>query len=65
MHGEGWTIMACWLTLPARGGVYELGRLQYDRGGTSCHVAPCSSARSSTTLQAGRHWQIRRGRFPI
>jgi hypothetical protein len=35
MHGEGWPVMQSWLTLHARGGVYELGRLQYQRGSTS------------------------------
>jgi hypothetical protein len=35
MHGEGWPVMQSWLTLHARGGVYELGRLQYQRGGTA------------------------------
>ena len=31
MHGEGWPVMQSWLTLHARGGLYELGRLQYQR----------------------------------
>ena len=35
MNGEGWAVMQSWLTLHARGGVYELGRLQYQRGGTA------------------------------
>ncbi|HEX5407084.1 MAG TPA: acyltransferase domain-containing protein [Pseudonocardiaceae bacterium] len=35
MHGEGWPIMQSWLTLHARGSVYELGRLQHERGGTA------------------------------
>ncbi|HEU5353233.1 MAG TPA: acyltransferase domain-containing protein [Actinocrinis sp.] len=35
MHGEGWPVMQSWLTLHARGSVYELGRLQYERGETS------------------------------
>jgi hypothetical protein len=35
MHGEGWPVMQSWLTLHARGGVYELGRLQYQRGSTA------------------------------
>ncbi|NUT45729.1 MAG: DUF5596 domain-containing protein [Saccharothrix sp.] len=34
MRGEGWPVMQSWLTLHARGGVYELGRLQYQRGDT-------------------------------
>jgi hypothetical protein len=32
MKGAGWPIMAQWLTLHVRGGIYELGRLQYQRG---------------------------------
>ena len=32
MNGEGWPVMQSWLTLHARGAVYELGRLQYQRG---------------------------------
>jgi hypothetical protein len=32
MKGEGWPIMLAWLTLHVRGGIYELGRLQYQRG---------------------------------
>jgi hypothetical protein len=35
MHREGWPVMQGWLTLHARGGVYELGRLQHQRGGTA------------------------------
>jgi len=35
MRGEGWPVMQSWLTLHARGGVYELGRLQHHRGGTA------------------------------
>lgn len=35
MHGEGWPVMQAWLTLHVRGGLYELGRLQYQRGETS------------------------------
>jgi hypothetical protein len=33
MNGEGWPIMQAWLTLHVRGGLYELGRLQYHRSG--------------------------------
>ncbi|WP_329009005.1 acyltransferase domain-containing protein [Micromonospora rifamycinica] len=33
MHREGWAVMQSWLTLHARGGLYELGRLQHQRGG--------------------------------
>jgi hypothetical protein len=32
MRGEGWPVMQSWLTLHSRGGLYELGRLQYQRG---------------------------------
>lgn len=35
MHREGWPVMQSWLTLHVRGGIYELGRLQYQRGGTA------------------------------
>jgi hypothetical protein len=34
MHREGWPVMRSWLTLHARGGIYELGRLQHQRGDT-------------------------------
>ncbi|GAA1741908.1 acyltransferase domain-containing protein [Luedemannella helvata] len=32
MNGEGWPVMQSWLTLHARGSLYELGRLQHQRG---------------------------------
>lgn len=35
MEREGWPVMQSWLTLHVRGGVYELGRLQHERGGTA------------------------------
>ncbi|WP_062435627.1 acyltransferase domain-containing protein [Herbidospora daliensis] len=35
MNGEGWPIMQSWLTLHVRGSVYELGRLQFHRGGAT------------------------------
>jgi hypothetical protein len=35
MRGEGWPVIQSWLTLHARGGVYELGRLQHQRGDTA------------------------------
>lgn len=35
MHGEGWPVMQAWLTLHARGALYELGRLQHQRGDTA------------------------------
>jgi hypothetical protein len=39
MNGTGWPIMAQWLTLHVRGGLYELGRLQYQRGRVIPEVA--------------------------
>ncbi|MFG1917358.1 acyltransferase domain-containing protein [Micromonospora sp. NPDC048898] len=35
MRREGWPVMQSWLTLHARGGLFELGRLQHQRGGTA------------------------------
>jgi GNAT domain-containint protein/N-acyltransferase family protein len=35
MRGEGWPVMQAWLTLHSRGGLYELGRLQHQRGATA------------------------------
>lgn len=35
MRREGWPVMQSWLTLHARGGIYELGRLQHQRGDTA------------------------------
>lgn len=35
MRGEGWPTMQSWLTLHLRGSVYELGRLQHQRAGTT------------------------------
>ncbi|WP_066370722.1 acyltransferase domain-containing protein [Herbidospora mongoliensis] len=35
MNREGWPVMQAWLTLHARGAVYEMGRLQFHRGGTT------------------------------
>jgi hypothetical protein len=32
MRHEGWPVMQSWLTLHTRGGLYELGRLQHQRG---------------------------------
>ncbi|WBB75965.1 acyltransferase domain-containing protein [Micromonospora sp. WMMD1128] len=34
MGGTGWPVMQSWLTLHLRGGLYELGRLQHQRGDT-------------------------------
>ncbi len=35
MNREGWPVMRSWLTLHTRGGLYELGRLQHQRGDTA------------------------------
>ncbi len=35
MNREGWPVMQSWLTLHARGGLYQLGRLQHQRGDTT------------------------------
>ncbi|MEU4401127.1 acyltransferase domain-containing protein [Micromonospora orduensis] len=35
MRGEGWPVIQSWLTLHVRGSIYELGRLQHHRGGTT------------------------------
>jgi len=35
MDREGWPVMQSWLTLHARGAVYELGRLHHQRGSTA------------------------------
>jgi hypothetical protein len=35
MRGEGWPVMQSWLTLHARGSIYELGRLQHHPGDTA------------------------------
>jgi hypothetical protein len=39
MNGQGWPIMAQWLTLHVRGAIFELGRLQYQRGRLEPEVA--------------------------
>jgi hypothetical protein len=62
MGGEGWPVMQSWLTLHFRGGVYELGRLQYQRGqhdGTAIglHVpeaGPLTPAAVETSLARAR-----------
>ncbi|GAA1639822.1 acyltransferase domain-containing protein [Catellatospora bangladeshensis] len=40
MDREGWPVMQSWLTLHARGGLYQLGRLQHHRGDSaiSLHI---------------------------
>jgi hypothetical protein len=35
MNREGWPVMQSWLTLHTRGGLYQLGRLQHQRGGAA------------------------------
>ncbi|WP_433042219.1 acyltransferase domain-containing protein [Dactylosporangium sp. CS-033363] len=59
MHREGWPVMQAWLTLHARGGIYELGRLQHQRGGTSIalHIqesGPLTPAAIDESLTAAR-----------
>ncbi len=58
MHGEGWPVMQSWLTLHARGGVYELGRLQHERGDTiGLHIpeaGPLTPAAVSASLDQAR-----------
>lgn len=59
MNGEGWPVMQAWLTLHARGGLYELGRLQYQRGeGTlGIHIpeaGPLTPEAVSASLDAAR-----------
>ncbi|MFD9697563.1 acyltransferase domain-containing protein [Lentzea sp. NPDC059081] len=59
MRGEGWPVMQSWLTLHARGGVYELGRLQHHRGGAtiSLHIpdsGPLTPDAVAASLDEGR-----------
>ncbi|SCG67815.1 acyltransferase domain-containing protein [Micromonospora humi] len=58
MRGEGWPVMQSWLTLHARGGVYELGRLQHQRGDTiGLHIpesGPMTPAAVDASLDAAR-----------
>ncbi|MFD5830085.1 acyltransferase domain-containing protein [Lentzea sp. NPDC060358] len=59
MNGEGWPVMQAWLTLHVRGGVYELGRLQHHRGGTTLglHIpdsGPLTPESVSASLDEGR-----------
>lgn len=59
MHGEGWPVMQSWLTLHSRGGLYQLGRLQYQRGDTAIglHVpeaGPLTPEEVTTSLDAAR-----------
>ena len=54
MNGTGWPIMAQWLTLHVRGGLYELGRLQYQRGPISPAIARAAGL-SGDTWALGLH----------
>ncbi|GAA3125644.1 MULTISPECIES: acyltransferase domain-containing protein [Nonomuraea] len=38
MEREGWPVIQSWLTLHVRGGLYELGRLQFHRGDTAVQL---------------------------
>ncbi|MBU2669855.1 DUF5596 domain-containing protein [Actinoplanes bogorensis] len=51
MNGEGWPIMQAWLTLHVRGGLYELGRLQHQRGETIGLHIPESGPLSPLSVQ--------------
>jgi hypothetical protein len=59
MDREGWPVMQSWLTLHARGGVYELGRLHHQRGGAAIdlHVpeaGPITPRAVDASLDAAR-----------
>lgn len=59
MHREGWPVMQSWLTLHARGGLYELGRLQHQRGDTALglHISesgPLTPAAIDASLDEAR-----------
>ncbi|MER7282331.1 acyltransferase domain-containing protein [Dactylosporangium sp. NPDC000244] len=59
MRGEGWPVMQSWLTLHARGAIYELGRLQHHRGGAviDLHIpesGPMTPEAVTASLDAGR-----------
>ncbi|GHJ17343.1 MULTISPECIES: acyltransferase domain-containing protein [unclassified Micromonospora] len=58
MAGEGWPVMQSWLTLHTRGGLYELGRLQHQRGDTiGLHIpeaGPLSPAAVDASLDRAR-----------
>ncbi|QLQ36479.1 acyltransferase domain-containing protein [Micromonospora robiginosa] len=58
MRGEGWPVMQSWLTLHARGGVYEMGRLQHQRGETiGLHIpesGPLTPEAVDASLDAAR-----------
>lgn len=59
MNREGWPVMQSWLTLHARGGLYQLGRLQHHRGDTaiSLHIpdaGPLSPEAVTASLDEAR-----------
>jgi hypothetical protein len=59
MNREGWPVMQAWLTLHVRGAVYQLGRLQYQRGDTalSLHIpeeGPMTPAAVTASLDEAR-----------
>ena len=60
MHGEGWPTMQSWITLHARGAVYELSRLQHhsgDTGAISLHIpdsGPLTPAAVDASLDEAR-----------
>ncbi|MEU8076574.1 acyltransferase domain-containing protein [Catellatospora citrea] len=59
MHREGWPVMQSWLSLHARGSIYELGRLQYHPGDTAIglHIAesgPLTPEAVSASLDEAR-----------
>ncbi|CAG7618221.1 acyltransferase domain-containing protein [Actinacidiphila bryophytorum] len=59
MDREGWPVMQSWLTLHARGGLYELGRLQFQRGGDTLdlHIpeaGPMTPAAVTASLDEAR-----------
>ncbi|WBB78661.1 acyltransferase domain-containing protein [Micromonospora sp. WMMD882] len=60
MSREGWPVMQSWLTLHARGGLYELGRLQHQRSGDDAiglHITeagPLSPAAVTASLDEAR-----------
>ncbi|MEU6019882.1 acyltransferase domain-containing protein [Micromonospora sp. NPDC047134] len=61
MNGEGWPVMQSWLTLHMRGSLYELGRLQYHRAGTTIdlHIpdsGPLTPEAIDTSLNEAREF---------
>jgi hypothetical protein len=52
MNREGWPVMQSWLTLHVRGGLYELGRLQHQRGGTIGLHIPDSGPLTPDSVEA-------------